>query len=348
MAGLIPMVEKGAQDYLPRCPLDAAALDRAVRIALARTTRESTLNSAMERARVTLDSIGDAVLSTNEAGLLTYLNPVAERMMGWSFAEAQGRHLLDVFQVIDATSRERLTPSMELGVQRGHTMILPPNCLLVRRDGHESPIEDSAAPIYDRNHRLAGMVVVFHDVSESRAVAQKLAHLAEHDTLTALPNRVLLADRFERSMTLARRYKRRLAVLFVDLDHFKQINDSLGHLMGDQLLKAASQRIIPCVRSSDTVSRMGGDEFVVLLSEIHHAEDAAHIAEKIRLAVNAPYRIDGHDLCLSASIGISVYPDDGDDVEHLIRSADTAMYHAKRAGRDGVLFFKPHMDVRAA
>jgi len=344
----VPMVEKGAQDYLPRRPLDVTSLDRAVRIAIARSTREAKLHRAMERAQVTLHSMGDAVLSTDPRGFITYLNPVAERMMGWSFAEANGRHLLEVFQVIDATTRERLVPSMELGVKSGRTMILPPNCVLVRRDGRESPIEDSAAPIYDRSDRIAGMVVVFHDVSESRAIAQRMTHLAEHDVLTSLPNRVLLADRFEQSMTLARRHKRRLAVLFIDLDHFKDINDSLGHLMGDRLLKAVSQRITPCVRSSDTVSRPGGDEFIVLLSEINRAEDAAIIAEKIRIALNAPYSIDTQDLHLSASIGISVYPDDGDDAERLIQRADAAMYHAKESGRDNVLFYNPDMNVLAA
>src|SRR6202011_5696226 len=184
---------------------------------------------------------------------------------------------------IDATTRDRIVPQLELEVQKGRTMILPPNCLLVRRDGHESPIEDSAAPIHDRGGQIAGMVVVFHDVSEAQAAAQKMTHLAEHDILTSLPNRALLDDRLEQGIALAQRHSRGLAVLFIDLDHFKHINDSLGHLIGDQLLRAVALRITPCVRSSDTVSRQGGDEFMVLLSEIAQAENAALIADKIRL-----------------------------------------------------------------
>jgi diguanylate cyclase (GGDEF)-like protein len=175
-----------------------------------------------------------------------------------------------------------------------------------------------------------------------------MAHLAEHDSLTSLPNRSLLDDRLAQGIALAQRYSRGLAVLFIDLDHFKHINDSLGHLIGDRLLRAVALRITPCVRSSDTVSRQGGDEFIVLLSEISHTEDAALIADKIRLAVREPYGIAGHLLNLSASIGVSVYPEDGADPESLIQCADTAMFHAKERGRNRTQFFKEEMNTRAA
>lgn len=175
-----------------------------------------------------------------------------------------------------------------------------------------------------------------------------MSHLAEHDVLTSLPNRALLNDRLEHGINLAHRNGRRMAILFIDLDHFKHINDSLGHLIGDQLLKAVAQRISPCIRNSDTVSRQGGDEFIVLLSEVNRAKDAGLIAEKIRLAVMEPYTIDGHYLHLTASIGVSVYPDDSEDATDLIQYADTAMYHAKEKGRNSSRFFKGDMNVRAA
>jgi len=175
-----------------------------------------------------------------------------------------------------------------------------------------------------------------------------MSHLAQHDVLTSLPNRALLNDRLEHGITLARRHGRQMAILFIDLDHFKHINDSLGHLIGDQILKAVARRIGPCIRDSDTVSRVGGDEFIVLLSEVNRAEDAGLIAEKIRLAVKEPYTIDGHFLHLTASIGVSVYPNDGDDATALIQYADTAMYHAKEKGRNNSQFFKDDMNVRAA
>jgi diguanylate cyclase (GGDEF)-like protein/PAS domain S-box-containing protein len=342
------LIEHGAQEYLIKRRLDADSLARIVRSAIARKVRERTFFSDKERAQVTLNSIGDAVLSTDATWRITFLNPVAEKLTGWTYAEASGRQLTEVFEVIDATTREQIVPRLEFEVGNGNTVILPPNCLLLRRDGHEMPIEDSAAPIHDRGGGVIGLVVVFHDVSEAQAMVHRMTHLAEHDILTSLPNRGLLDDRLEQGIALAQRHSRRLAVLFIDLDHFKHINDSLGHLIGDQLLRAVALRITPCVRGSDTVSRQGGDEFIVLLSEISHAEDAALIADKIRLAVLEPYSIDNHLLQLTASIGVSVYPEDGADPESLIQCADTAMYHAKEKGRNRNQFFKEEMNFHAA
>jgi diguanylate cyclase (GGDEF)-like protein/PAS domain S-box-containing protein len=342
------LVEHGAQDYLLKRRLDADTLMGMVHSAIARKSREGILFCDKERAEVTLNSIGDAVLSTDGDWRITFLNPVAEKLIGWSYAEASGQQLTDVFQVIDATTRERIVPFLEFEVAKGRTIVLPPNCVLVRRDGHESPIEDSAAPIHDRAGHVAGLVVVFHDVSEAQAMARRMTHIAEHDILTSLPNRGLLDDRLEQGIALAQRHSRRLAILFIDLDHFKHINDSLGHLIGDQLLRAVALRITPCVRGSDTVSRQGGDEFIVLLSEISHAEDAALIADKIRLAVLEPYTIADHFLHLTASIGVSIYPEDGANPESLIQCADTAMYHAKEKGRNRSQFFKDEMNFRAA
>jgi diguanylate cyclase (GGDEF)-like protein/PAS domain S-box-containing protein len=342
------LLAQGAQDLLLKSNLNGGGLRRAVRNALARKAREVAVFNDNERARVTLASIGDAVLSTDSSWLVSFINPIAEKLMGWTCAQAVGRHVSEVFQVLDGITRERIVPQMELAIQKGRTIILPSNCVLVRRDGQELHIEDSAAPIHDLRGEFAGMVVVFHDVSESRAITQKMSHLAEHDELTSLPNRALLNDRLEHGITLARRHGRQMAVLFIDLDHFKHINDSLGHLIGDQILKAVAGRIAPCIRDSDTVSRQGGDEFIVLLSEVNRAEDAELIAEKIRLAVMVPYTIDSHYLHLTASIGVSVYPNDGEDATALIQYADTAMYHAKEKGRNNSQFFKDDMNARAA
>jgi diguanylate cyclase (GGDEF)-like protein/PAS domain S-box-containing protein len=342
------LMAQGAEDLLLKSHLDGRGFSRAVRNAVARKNREVDVFNDNERSRMTLQSIGDAVLSTDATWHVTFINPIAEKLMGWTSADAVGRHLSEVFQVLDGISRERLAPHMERAVQNGRTIILPPNCVLVRRDGHELHIEDSAAPIHDLSGDFAGMVVVFHDVSEMRVITQKMSHLAEHDVLTSLPNRALLNDRLEHGITLARRHGRQMAVLFIDLDHFKHINDSLGHLIGDQILKAVAQRIGPCIRHSDTVSRLGGDEFIVLLSEVNRAEDAGLIAEKIRVALMDPYTIEGHFLHLTASIGISVFPTDGEDATALIQYADTAMYHAKDNGRNNSQFFKDDMNVRAA
>jgi diguanylate cyclase (GGDEF)-like protein len=221
------------------------------------------------------------------------------------------------------------------------------NCVLIRRDGFESAIEDSAAPIHDRAGRVIGAVIVFHDVSAARAMSIQMTHSAQHDLVTNLPNRLLLNDRISQAIALAHRQKRPLAVLFLDLDRFKYINDSLGHAAGDKLLQSVAKRLLAGVRGSDTVSRQGGDEFIILLSEISHPEDAATSARKILLSVSAPHSIGGQDLHIDGSMGISVYPGDGEDAETLIKNADMAMYHAKESGRNNFQFFKAEMNRKA-
>jgi diguanylate cyclase (GGDEF)-like protein len=183
--------------------------------------------------------------------------------------------------------------------------------------------------------------------SAALAMARQMAHSAEHDFLTGLPNRMLLNDRVGQAIALAKRHMRKVAVLFLDLDGFKHINDSLGHPVGDKLLQSIAKRLVDCIRGSDSVSRQGGDEFVVLLLDLEHAEDAAVTARRMLEAVALPHCIDQHDLHVSASIGVSVYPDDGLDADTLIKNADTAMYQAKENGRRSFQFFKPAMNVRA-
>jgi diguanylate cyclase (GGDEF)-like protein len=179
------------------------------------------------------------------------------------------------------------------------------------------------------------------------AMAQHMAHSAEHDFLTGLPNRMLLNDRIGQAIALARRHVKKAAVLFLDLDGFKHINDSLGHPVGDKLLQSIAKRLADCIRGSDSVSRQGGDEFVVLLLNLEHAENAAVTARRMLEAVAKPHYIDHHDLHVTASIGVSVYPDDALDAEALIKNADTAMYQAKENGRRSFQFFKPAMNARA-
>ena len=307
---------------------------------------EEALFKERERAQVTLNSIGDGVLSTDIQGNVTYLNVVAEAMTGWPLADALGRPLAEVFRIIDGTTRQPAPNPAQRAVDEDATVGLAANCLLIRRDGTESAIEDSAAPIHNHDGQVAGAVIVFHDVSKSQAVANEMAHLAQHDFLTGLPNRVLLTERISQAIGLARRHQTQAALLFLDLDHFKHINDSLGHGTGDQLLKAVAGRLIQCVRATDTVGRLGGDEFVVLLAEIDRPEDAAAVAEKIRATLAIPFRIDGRELHAKLSIGISIYPDDGIDVDAMMQSADTAMYHAKGNGRDNHQFFTAEMNAR--
>ena len=291
------------------------------------------LRVAGERAQVTLDSIGDAVLSTDLAGNITYLNPVAERMTGWPAPEAVGRPLQDVMRIIDADSREPVRDPLALAVRHDTHAGLSDNCLLIGRDGRETAIEDTAAPIHDRHGRVIGAVIVFHDVGVARALSLRMSHLAQHDILTGLPNRLLLTDRLDRAIAAARRHGSSLAVLFVDLDRFKRINDRLGHAAGDQLLKSVASRLAACVRESDTVSRHGGDEFVVLLPEVACAEDAAFSADSLLAAIAAPHCVEGRALYVTASVGIGVYPTDGTDAETLLKKADLGLLRAKAQRR---------------
>jgi diguanylate cyclase (GGDEF)-like protein len=268
-------------------------------------------------------------------------------MTGWSCAEAVGRPLAEVFNIIDGETRERVQNPIEVAVKLSKTVTLPSNCILVRRDGFESPIADSAAPIHDRGGQITGAVIVFHDVSMERAMSLQLSHLAQYDVLTDLPNRTLLNDRLTQVITSARRHGTGLAVLFVDLDRFKHVNDSFGHAMGDVLLQSVAHRLLACVRVSDTVSRLGGDEFVIVLSELDQVEDAAITANKVLTVLAASHKVAQHDLDVTVSIGVSTFPDDGQDAETLIKNADTAMYHAKENGRNNFQFFEKDMNVRA-
>ena len=232
-------------------------------------------------------------------------------------------------------------------MEQNRTMSLPLDCILIRRDGAELPIEDSVSPIHDREGKVTGAVIVFRDVSAARAMTLQVTHTAQHDFLTGLPNRMLLNDRIEQAIALAPASQKNQRRLFLDLDGFKHINDSLGHSIGDKLLQSVAERLVTCVRSADTVSRQGGDEFVVLLSEMAQPEDAAISARRLLQAVAEPHLIDGHDLHVTSSIGVSVFPDDGHDAETLIQNADTAMYQAKENGRQSYRFFTSAMNERA-
>ena len=340
-------IERGAKDYLLKGGFDSYSLQRSLHNMIERRRGEDALFIENERAQVTLNSIGDAVLSTDILGNVSYLNVVAERMTGWSRREALGRPLAEVFHIIDADTRQAATDPMDAAVKENRAVCLTENCILIRRDGIETAIENSFAPIHDRQGRVTGVVFVFHDASVTRVTATEMTYLAHHDFLTDLPNRMLLKDRLSQAISSARRNGNRVGVLFLDLDQFKHINDSLGHAVGDHVLQSVAKRLTACVRRSDTVSRQGGDEFVVLLPELDHVEDASMSAKKVLNALSEPLRIAEHDLHVSASIGVSIYPDDGQDAETLIQHADTAMYQAKANGRDNYQYFKKEMNLRA-
>ncbi len=339
-------LQAGAQDYLVKGHIEARGLFRALRYAIERKTLEETLYEEKERAQVTLRCIGDGVVCVDTLENITFLNLVAEKTTGWSSQEAVGRPVIEVFNTTDNRSGNsgRSTDTAVMRIQAMHSMS---NCVLVRRDESVIPIESSIAPIHNREGQTIGTVIVFRDVSAARATASMIAHSAQHDVLTGLPNRLLLIDRIDQAIILAKASSMQVAVLFLDLDGFKYINDSLGHSIGDKLLQSIAARLVNCVRNTDTVSRQGGDEFVVLLSEVKQPHAAAAIAAKILKEIAKPHSIDRHELHVTASIGVSAYPEDGMNAETLIKNADTAMYQAKENGRQGFRFFTPAMNTRA-
>ena len=222
----------------------------------------------------------------------------------------------------------------------------------MRKDGSAFPIELMLSPLENADDIL--VTAAIRDISVRKAaeaaalaMTRQMAHSAEHDFLTGLPNRLLLNDRIGQAIELARRHNHKVAILFLDVDGFKNINDSLGHPIGDRLLQSIAKRLLGCVRASDTVSRQGGDEFVVLLSEVEQEEDTAILARRMLKQVTRQHTINHKELHITASIGASIYPDDGKNAETLIKNADTAMYQAKEKGRQSYQFFKPAMNVRA-
>lgn len=282
-----------------------------------------TADERRERAEATLNSLADAVLSTDLDGHVTYLNHAAEVLTGWSRQAATGRPLGEVFKTVG----------------------LGADCVLVRRDGHETEIEHSATPILDADGQRRGTVMVFRDAGPAREATRHLSRLAEHDVLTDLPNRLLLNDRLTGAIALAERHNKPLAVLFLDVDGFKAVNDSLGHAAGDAILRSIAARLGAALRRSDTVSRYSGDEFVIVLAEIEQGDDAALVAKKLVRAASGPHRIDSRNVTVTASVGIALYPDDGRDAETLIKHADAAMYDAKRTGLGSFRLFTPDLHL---
>jgi diguanylate cyclase (GGDEF)-like protein/PAS domain S-box-containing protein len=306
-----------------------------------------TLFIERERAQVTLDSIGDAVASTDFRGHLTYLNKAAEHLTGFSQEAARGRPIDEVFRLVHAVSRRPIDCPVKEAIIENQRQAVAAHCLL-RRENILVPVDVSATPIHDRFGGVVGAVLVAHDVTAARELSDRLAHLALYDHLTGLPNRTLFADRLDRAIGMSKRTGDSFSVLYIDLDNFKEVNDVFGHQAGDQLLQTAADRLLRCVRDSDTVSRQGGDEFLALLINCCDVDASVLCAQKIVATLSMPYFIDGRNLSLSATVGIALYPADAEDARSLVRAADTAMYRGKVAGRGRYECFSATMAAPSA
>lgn len=294
---------------------------------------ERELFAEKERMRLTLQAIGDAVICTDAQGRVTYLNPVAERLTGWVTGQAWKRPVDEVVPLCDPIEAAEAPPSLRQALERGRPLEHARGAVLHRQTGQRFEVEASASPITDAQGRTTGSVAVLRDVSAAVASAARMAHLAQYDALTDLPNRVLLQDRASQALVHARRTQCLVAVIYLDLDGFKQVNDRLGHEVGDQVLIHLSQALRRAVRDSDTVCRLGGDEFVVLLPDLPDLEPALRVARQILQACHEPFMLADQLLQLGVSGGISHYPAHGESFPDLTRCADEAMYAAKHAGR---------------
>jgi diguanylate cyclase (GGDEF)-like protein/PAS domain S-box-containing protein len=340
-------VQHGAQAYFLIVPGARSRLPRIPPKRMTRPDQTASLFEEREQARVILDSISDAVITTDALGNVINLNSVAARLTGWSKADAAGHPLEVVFQIIDATTREAVCSPMVAASRDNRRSTLKTSCLLIRRDGAEFAIEVSAAPVHDRYGRMNGGIMAFHDVSVTRTLTFSLAHLTHHDALTDLPNKMLFGNRLTRTIAFARRHHHMVGVLLLDLDGFRHVNESLGHPVGDQLLQSVARRLLECVRGSETVCRREGHEFAILLPEMASPLDAGALAQRVLRTVSGVHHIDPHELYVTPNLGIAIYPDDGADAEQLLGHAEIAKCEAKATGRNNYRFFKPGMDTRA-
>jgi len=304
-----------------------------------RKRMEDELFEEKERMRLTLQAIADAVVCTDAQGRVTYVNPAAERLTGWQAFDA-AHH--DVDEVIGLRAADGATPRsspLHQALEEKRPIPTTRGVVLQRGTGQRFDVEESASLITDRKGRVTGAVAVLRDVGAALALAERMAHLAQYDALTDLPNRLLLRDRAQQAFAQAQRDGNLVAVLYLDLDGFKQVNDQLGHDVGDQLLVQFAQRLQSAVRATDTVCRLGGDEFVLLLPGLANGQQIEPLVRKILDACKEPVQLAGQTLPLRVSGGLSLFPAHGQDLETLARHADEALYAAKRSGRERVCLY---------
>ena len=305
--------------------------------------RTQELAQEKEKAQITLESIADAVITVDSEGYVDYLNPIAERLIGWPELYIIGRPVAEAVRFVDQFTSIEVENPVVTSMQTGQPLFDCGKLALQTQNGSNIPVDVSAAPLHDKQHTVAGGVLTFRDVSDARKLTQEITHQATHDALTGLPNRVLLKEKLERELHHARENNEMFAVMFLDLDRFKIINDSLGHDVGDALLKMVAQRLFDCLRSDDMVARLGGDEFVIIVREISSTDNIEMIAQKLLPEINRAYLVKQQEIFTSASIGIAIYPDDGVKVAELMRNADVAMYRAKSMGKNNYALYTHDM-----
>jgi diguanylate cyclase (GGDEF)-like protein/PAS domain S-box-containing protein len=329
---------------LLRKPVPERELWLAIELALHRHQLELTLGEVERWLASSLTGAGDAVIATDLQGGVSFLNPAAEAMTGWSKIEAVGRAADTILPIIDGATRQRLESPLARVLRAGVALEFGPDTRLVRRDGSELPIEYGAAPIRDERGVVTGAVLVCRDVGEREERETRLRHYALHDPLTGLFNRGVFIEQLARGLERVRSQPGYgMAVLMLDLDRFKVINDSLGYALGDQLLVQLAQRVRSCLRANDSAARLGEDELIILIDDLTEAVDAMRVAERIHHALLAPFRLGEREVFASASIGIARVAPHYQRPDDVIRDADTALDRAKGKGRGCTVLFDPLM-----
>ncbi|MAX93580.1 MAG: hypothetical protein CMK99_23080 [Pseudomonas sp.] len=287
-----------------------------------------------------------SVISTNLAGMITDINPAGERLVGYAAVE-----LIQRSNILLLHDPAELALRCSEASENSGAAVMPLDLLTeavkndvsevewhyIRKDGTRVPVGIVVSVLKNSDGEATGLIHMGYDISTRKRTEQEIRHMALHDPLTGLPNRNLMTDRVQMAIRRAARNRQMVGVMLLDLDKFKEINDQLGHHVGDGVLQAVANRISGAVRQIDTVIRTGGDEFVVLLGELQSSEDAARIATSVVTAMHAELRIDTHRLQLSASIGVAIYPNHGDNLDTLLQVADQAMYSVKKSGGNGQL-----------
>jgi diguanylate cyclase (GGDEF)-like protein/PAS domain S-box-containing protein len=305
---------------------------------------ERTLLAEKELAQTTLESIGDGVITTDGKGNIQYCNPVAEELMGWMLSEVKGLPLVDVFNIVNELTRRPVENPVNKVLQSGKIAGLASNTILLSRDGTEYPIEDSASPIRAHNGEIIGVVLVFHDVTQSRHLARQLSWQANHDELTGLFNRRAFERQLIDALVDARSQKQTHTLCYLDLDQFKVVNDTCGHAAGDQLLRQVTELLQERVRLTDTLSRLGGDEFGLLLRQCPLPQ-AVQVVEDLRTLVqNFQFTWKDQVFKVGVSIGLAAITADSENLDSIIRSADAACYAAKEKGRNCIYVYQDHDD----
>lgn len=345
-------LKKGAYDFLkkPYVPDELLATVKNATskkaLELANSSIQQKLAESEHLHRFIVDHSPDIVFMLDREGRFTFLNDTVYQTLGFDKNELIGEHYSALVSGPSKDQAKYVFTERRSGQRKSRNVELKLRC----KDEAEYRYFDTTSMSVEldsdsiHGEPLNGTYGVARDITDRKKAQEMINFQAYHDTLTRLPNRVLMEDRLNLAMTHAVRNKQKLAVMFLDLDRFKWVNDTLGHTTGDRLLQAVSQRLESCLRKGDTLARFGGDEFALILPNVNHDEDAVIIADKILAELKEPFSIDEHDLYVTSSIGIAMYPEAGSSIEALIASADLAMYAVKEAGKNGYQFFDETMN----